>query len=109
MSNDYSRVIFYPEQDYLGVLLQQGRPLTDADWNALVAQLVRRTHAGSYDTFGPAVVPETTPDGFLITPVPADSRSARDASTWTASSRKTMAPARAPGIRISPRNSARIR
>jgi len=69
MSNDYSRINFDPGQDYLGVLLQQGRPLMDADWNALVAQLNRRTHVGSYDTFGPAVVPETTPDGFLITPI----------------------------------------
>lgn len=68
MSQDLSRVLFDPSDDYLGVLLQQGRPLTDADWNALVAQLVRRQHVGSYDTFGPAVVPAQTPDAFLVTP-----------------------------------------
>jgi hypothetical protein len=68
MSQDLSRILFDPRDDYLGVLLQQGRPLTDADWNALVAQLVRRVHVGAYDTFGPAVVPEQSPDAFLITP-----------------------------------------
>jgi hypothetical protein len=68
MSQDYSRINFDPGDDYLGVLLQQGRPLTDADWNALVLQLNRRTQAGTLDTFGPAVVPEQTEDGFLIEP-----------------------------------------
>lgn len=67
MSGDYSRISFDPRQHDLGVLLQQGRPLSDADWNALVAQLRHRLHAGSLDTFGPAVVPMQTPDAFRIT------------------------------------------
>ncbi len=72
MSGDYSRVSFDPLQDDLGVLLQQGRPLSDAEWNALVLQLRRRTHAGTLDTIGTAVVPTQTPDAFAITPVPGN-------------------------------------
>ena len=64
MSGDYSRISFDPWQDDLGVLLQQGRPLSDAEWNALVAQLRRRLHAGTLDTIGAAVVPLQTPEGF---------------------------------------------
>jgi hypothetical protein len=68
MSGDYSRITFDPWHDDLGVLLQQGRPLTDADWNALVQQLRRRVHVGTLDTFGPATVPMQTPEGFKIVP-----------------------------------------
>jgi hypothetical protein len=68
MSGDYSRVVWDPAHDYDGVLLQQGRPLLDSDWNDLVAQANRRAQATSYDTFGGvAVVPMTTPDGFKLT------------------------------------------
>ena len=67
MSGDYSRIDFDPLRDYTRVLLQQGRPLTDADWNELVAQLARRMQAGSYDTFGGAdVVCTSTPDAFKL-------------------------------------------
>jgi hypothetical protein len=66
MSGDYSRITFDPWQDDLGVLLQQGRPVSDAEWNALTLQLRRRIHAGTLDTIGPAVVPMETPDGFEI-------------------------------------------
>lgn len=66
MSGDYSRISFDPHQHDLGVLLQQGRPLSDDDWNALVLQLRHRLHAGSLDTFGPAVVPMQTPAAFGI-------------------------------------------
>ncbi len=67
MSGDYSRITFDPWQDDLGVLLQQGRPLSDAEWNALTLQLRRRIHAGMLDTVGAAVVPMQTPDGFKMT------------------------------------------
>lgn len=67
MSGDYSRITFDPWQDDLGVLLQQGRPLSDAEWNALTLQLRRRIHAGTLDTIGTAVVPMQTPDGFKPT------------------------------------------
>src|SRR6266403_2231345 len=68
MSNDFSRIRFDVTEDQFGVLLQQGRPLAESDWNALVAQITRRTHVGSLDTFGPAIVPEQTPEGFHIIP-----------------------------------------
>lgn len=67
MSGDYSRITFDPWQDDLGVLLQQGRPLSDAEWNALTLQLRRRIHAGTLDTIGAAVVPMQTPDAFKMT------------------------------------------
>jgi hypothetical protein len=72
MSGDYSRVTFDPVRDDLGVLLQQGRPLSDADWNDLVMQLRRRIHAGTLDTIGKAVVPTQTPDAFRIAIVPGN-------------------------------------
>lgn len=68
MSGDYSRHAFDPWQDDLGVLLQQGRPLSDADWNAMALQMRRRLHAGTLDTIGAAVVPLQTPDAFAIAP-----------------------------------------
>ena len=66
MSGDYSRITFDPWDDDLGVLLQQGRPLSDAEWNALAMQLRRRMQADTLDTIGPAVVPMQTPDAFKI-------------------------------------------
>lgn len=66
MSGDYSRVTFDPWDDDLGVLLQQGRPLSDAEWNALALQLRRRMQADTLDTIGPAVVPMQTPDAFKL-------------------------------------------
>ncbi len=67
MSGDYSRFVFDPTRDYNGVLLEQGRPLTDWDWNAQVAQSNRRQQAGTFDTLGAgAVVPATTPDSFQL-------------------------------------------
>ena len=56
MSGDYSRIDYDPLRDYNGVLLQQGRPLTDRDWNDLVALLDRRIQAGALDAFGGAFV-----------------------------------------------------
>src|SRR5512143_1310083 len=67
MSGDYSRIGFDPLRDYARVLLQQGRPLTDADWNDLASQFARRVQAGAFDTFGGAdVVCTSTPDGFKL-------------------------------------------
>lgn len=72
MSGDYSRLPFDPSRDHAGVLLQQGRPLTDWDWNAQALLALRRQQATTYDTFGPnpggrAVVPLTTPLAFALT------------------------------------------
>ena len=67
MSFDVSKFSFRPWNDFLGVVMQQGRVQLDSDWNDFVAQLTRRLQAGSLDTFGRAVVPRETPDGFRIT------------------------------------------
>lgn len=67
MSFDLSRIKFNPLDDYFGVIMQQGRVQLDADWNTMVSQFSRRMQAGSLDTFGPAVVPRETPEGFLVT------------------------------------------
>lgn len=66
MSFDSSRFTFDPWNDYLGVVMQQGRVQLDADWNEWLAQFARRIQAGSMDTMGRAVVPATTPNGFKI-------------------------------------------
>src|SRR6187401_1904841 len=66
MSFDTSRFAFNAWNDFLGVVMQQGRVQLDADWNDLVSQMVRRLQAGSLDTYGQAVVPRTSPDGFRI-------------------------------------------
>lgn len=42
MYGDFSRNSFDPCKQYTRVLLQQGRPLTDADWNEQVSILARR-------------------------------------------------------------------
>lgn len=67
MSFDLSRKKFNPLDDYFGVIMQQGRVQLDADWNTMVSQFSRRMQAESLDTFGPAVVPRETPEGFLLT------------------------------------------
>src|SRR5688500_3162931 len=66
MSGDYSRIAFDPWLDDQTVLLQQGRPLTDRDWNDQALVLNRRIQAGTLDTVGTAVVPMETPEGFEI-------------------------------------------
>ncbi|WP_416138205.1 DUF6519 domain-containing protein [Halomonas sp. HK25] len=66
MSFDLSRIRFDAREDFLGVVMQQGRVQLDADWNEWVAQLARRLQAGTLDTFGGNVVPRITPDGFRI-------------------------------------------
>jgi hypothetical protein len=67
MSGDYSRIDFNPWRNYNGVLLQQGRPLTDRDWNDQVAGVNRRIQAGTLDTVGQTFVSRATPDAFKIT------------------------------------------
>ena len=67
MSFDNSRYTFNPANDYSGVVMEQGRVQTDADWNEWLAELSRRTQAGTLDTLGRAVYPATTPNAFKIT------------------------------------------
>lgn len=66
MGGDYSRSSFDALRDYAGVLLQQGHPTLDADWNELVAIIERRLRVQTVDTIGRAVVPLETPTGFEI-------------------------------------------
>jgi hypothetical protein len=47
--------------------MQQGRVQLDSDWNEWLAELVRRTQAGTLDILGRAVYPATTPHAFEIT------------------------------------------
>ncbi len=68
MSGDYSRDTFDALRDHAATLLQQGRPVTDADWNEMVRTLTRRLRAGTVDTIGRAVVPRETLTGFEIRP-----------------------------------------
>ncbi|CCG04024.1 DUF6519 domain-containing protein [Blastococcus saxobsidens] len=66
MTGDYSRWSHDPYKDDAAVLLQQGRLLTDDDWNTAVRTAGRRTQAGTLDVVGRSGVPSETPDGFRI-------------------------------------------
>jgi hypothetical protein len=66
MSFDTSRFIFDHWKDYSGVVMQQGRVQTDADWNEWLSELSRRIRAGTLDTLGHAVYPATTPYAFKV-------------------------------------------
>jgi Family of unknown function (DUF6519) len=67
MSFDASRFSFDAWKNRSGVVMQQGRPQLDSDWNEWMAILNRRIQAGTLDTVGRAAVPSTTPYGFKIT------------------------------------------
>jgi hypothetical protein len=67
VSFDNSRFPFDPTNDFCGVVMQQGRVQLDSDWNEWLAELSRRTQAGTLDTLGRAVYPATTPFAFHIT------------------------------------------
>jgi hypothetical protein len=66
MSGDYSRLNSRKWPLYAATLLQQGRPLTDRDWNELAGQLSRRIHADKLDTSGPVSRSAVTPNGFAL-------------------------------------------
>jgi len=67
VSFDNSRFTFDPRKDYAGVVMQQGRVQLDADWNEWLAEMIRRTQAGTLDILGRAAYPATTPFAFQIT------------------------------------------
>ncbi len=73
MSFDNSRIIFDPWKDYCGVVMEQGRVQTDADWNDWLAEQLRRLQAGTLDSMGRTFYPVTTPFAFQITSSPAGS------------------------------------
>src|SRR5512140_629999 len=66
MPGDYTRVTFDPFEDHLGVLMQQGRVMLDADFNELIGIIDRRFRAETMDIIGRCIVPRETPDGFRI-------------------------------------------
>ena len=66
MAFDSSRFTFNAWNDFLGVVMQQGRVQTDADWNEWLTEFARRIQAGTMDTIGRAVYPATTPNAFKI-------------------------------------------
>ncbi|MGA2127573.1 MAG: DUF6519 domain-containing protein [Xanthobacteraceae bacterium] len=66
MKGDFSRFTYDPRRHYSRVLLQQGRVLTDADWNEQ-GDIAHAHHvAGLRDLIGHAGVPRDRP-GFAIT------------------------------------------
>jgi Family of unknown function (DUF6519) len=67
MSGDYSRIGYDPRQNYSVVLLEQGRPLTDRDWNDFALAGARRDQAGMLDALGQVYMSLITPDAFKIT------------------------------------------
>ena len=77
MSFDNSRFPFNPWNDYLGVVMQQGRVQLDSDWNEWQAEFARRIQAGSLDIIGRSGVPSTTPFAFQVSQPSQDS-----SGTW---------------------------
>ena len=69
MAGDYTRFTFKPQRDYSGVLKQQGRVDLDADFNELIEIIDRRWRSETIDIFNHCIVPNTTPDAFLIVPI----------------------------------------
>ena len=67
MSFDISRSSFRPRENFLGVVMQQGRVQLDSDWNEWQSEYLRRIQAGTLDTIGHAVYPASTPNAFKIT------------------------------------------
>jgi len=64
---DTSRSTFDPWNDYAAVVMEQGRVQLDSDWNEWLAEVSRRTRAGTLDLVGRAGYPPTTPFAFQIT------------------------------------------
>lgn len=65
MKGDFSRLTFDRRKHYNGVLMQQGRVLTDADWNEQEAINRRRAQIETRDVIGPCGGPEDNA-GFAI-------------------------------------------
>ena len=55
-------------QGYKRINFFRGFLTTEHDWNEAEAMAERRRRTDSLDTFGRCVVPDTTPDAFLVTP-----------------------------------------
>jgi hypothetical protein len=69
MAGDYTRFTFKSRKDYSSVLKEQGRVDLDADFNELIEIVDRRWRTETLDLIGDCVVPNTTPDAFLVVPI----------------------------------------
>lgn len=67
MKSDKSRDTFHPEKHFSSVRLQQGRVLTDADWNEQSDVIEHRDETTALDVIGQAGVPVAS-NGFQIDP-----------------------------------------
>jgi hypothetical protein len=67
MAGDYTRFTFKPQRDYSGVFKQQGRVDLDADFNEYIEIIDRHWRSETLDIVNHCVVPNTTPDAFLVT------------------------------------------
>ncbi|HEV2862148.1 MAG TPA: DUF6519 domain-containing protein [Pyrinomonadaceae bacterium] len=65
MKGDFSRLTFDRRKRYSGVLMQQGRVQTDADWNEQLEIQHRRTETEARDVIGLCGVPKET-GGFEV-------------------------------------------
>ncbi len=57
MTFDTSRSTFDPWKDYAAVVMEQGRVQLDSDWNEWLAEVSRRTRAGTLDLVWPGRLP----------------------------------------------------
>jgi len=71
MKGDFSKGRFKGNNNFNGVLQQQGRVMLDADWNEQTYITNQWQDSAAQDTFGPGVaaVPADTPDAFKVTKV----------------------------------------
>ena len=71
MAGDFSRTFtrFDRDKGYAGVLMQQGRPQLDADWNEQLALQQHRVEAETRDVVGRCGTPKKG-DGFNVTVAP---------------------------------------
>jgi hypothetical protein len=68
MAGDYTRFTFKPQRDYSGIFKQQGRVDLDADFNEYIEIIDRHWRSETLDIVNHCVVPNTTPDAFLVIP-----------------------------------------
>ena len=96
MAFDVSRFTFDAWNDYFGVVMEQGRVQTDADWNEWLAEFARRVDAGTLDLLGgrPFRRPPRTRSASRSPRAAARSRSVADACMSTGSWSKITPPTR---------------
>jgi hypothetical protein len=68
MKGDFSRLTFNPRKRYSGVLMQQGRVQTDADWNEQLEIQHHRAETEARDVIGLCGVPKES-GGFAVQPL----------------------------------------